>query len=143
MSLEHSVWLEHFWFTLETIAIKYPTHPTNADIKKYYHFIVNIPLFFPMDPLGKNFIKILDKYPVNPYLSTRLSFMKWVHFIKTHIYKILNKDYVSFDEHIDKYYEHYKPKDEKIIENLHLKKRIIEIAFIIGFIGLCYYSYKK
>ena len=36
-----------------------------------------------------------------------------------------------------------KPKDEKIIENLHLKKRIIEIAFIIGFIGLCYYSYKK
>ena len=143
MSLKHSVWLEHFWFTLETIAIKYPTHPTNADIKKYYHFIVNIPLFFPMDPLGKNFIKILDKYPVNPYLSTRLSFMKWVHFIKTHIFKILNKDYVSFDEHIDKYYEHYKPKDEKIIENLHLKKRIIEIAFIIGFIGLCYYSYKK
>lgn len=143
MSLEHSVWLEHFWFTLETIAIKYPTHPTNADIKKYYNLIVNIPLFFPMDPLGKKFIKILDNYPVNPYLSTRLSFMKWVHFIKTHIYKNLDKDYVSFDEHIDKYYEHYKPKDEKIIENLHLKKRIIEIAFIIGFIGLCYYSYKK
>ena len=143
MSLEHSVWLEHFWFTLETIAIKYPTHPTNADIKKYYNLIVNIPLFFPMDPLGKNFIKILDNYPVNPYLSTRLSFMKWVHFIKTHIYKKLDKDYVSFDEHIDKYYEHYKPKVVKDAEQRRRREKYIFLGFIITIILLSTYLYNK
>ena len=143
MSLEQSVWLEHFWFTLETIAIKFPTHPTNSDVKKYYNLIVNLSLFFPMNPLGKKFDDILNKYPVTPYLSTRLSFMKWVHFIKTHIYKKLNKEYVNFDEHIEKYYEYYKPKDKKFVENLKFKKRFIEFGIVIGFIGLGYYMYNK
>ena len=50
--------------------------------------------------------------PQNAKFSSFCYFiMKWVHFIKTHVYKKLDKDYVSFDEHIDKYYEHYKTKD--------------------------------
>jgi hypothetical protein len=141
MSLAHSIWLEHFWFTLETIAIKYPTHPTEADIKKYYQLITNISLFLPMNPLGKKFDTILNKYPITPYLSTRLSFMKWVHFIKTHINKELNKPYTSFDEHINIYYENYKPTDEKFIDKLILKKRIIQITLTISAIILSYYLY--
>ena len=36
---------------------------------------------FQIGPLGNNFLKLLDTFPVTPYLSSRLSFMKWVHFI--------------------------------------------------------------
>ena len=40
-----------------------------------------------MKPLGNDFIKIIDNYPVTPYLESRLSFVKWVHYIFNKIYK--------------------------------------------------------
>ena len=76
--LNHNVWLPKLKFTLQTISVTFPKNPNDVEKKKYYDFIQNLPLFFPFKPFGKNFIELLEKYPVTPYLSSRMSFMKWV-----------------------------------------------------------------
>ena len=90
MSLNKEVWLPHIKFVMQTIALNYPKYPTDVTKKKYYDFVQNIPLFIPMKPLGNDFIKMIDNYPVTPYLESRLSFMKWVHYIFNKIYKKTN-----------------------------------------------------
>ena len=81
MGLNPNIWLPNLKFILQTIAITYPSHPNDVSKRKYYDLIQNLPVFFPFNPMGKNFLDLLDKYPVTPYLSSRMSFMKWIHFI--------------------------------------------------------------
>ena len=75
------VWFPHLKFILWTIAVQYPINPNEVTIKKYYTLINNLPVFFPIYPMGNSFMELLDTYPVKPYLDSRKSFMKWNHFI--------------------------------------------------------------
>jgi len=98
MGLNHNVWLPKLKFTLQTIAITYPSKPNDVSKRKYYDLIQNLPVFFPLEPMGKNFLDLLDKYPVTPYLSSRMSFMKWVHFIHNKINIYLGKPEITYYE---------------------------------------------
>ena len=81
MGINPHVWVPHLKFTLQTIAITYPTRPNKVTKRKYYDLISNLPVYFPEKPFGSVFLKMLDEFPVKPYLDSRMSFMKWVHFI--------------------------------------------------------------
>ena len=81
MFLSSDVWGPHYWFVLQTIAMNYPESPNDTSKKKYYNFIQNFPLFIPNKRMGNEFENLLNKFPVSPYLSSRESFMKWVHYI--------------------------------------------------------------
>ena len=91
MELDPKIWGPHYWFVLQTISLSYPLRPNNVTKKKYYDFIQNFPLFIPIPELGDKFSIILDKFPVTPYLDSRESFMKWVHFIHNQINKYFRK----------------------------------------------------
>ena len=71
MKLRHEIWLPHLKFTLQTIALNYPLNPNEITIRKYYNFIQNLPLFFPDDPIGNYMLKLLDEFPVTPYMNSR------------------------------------------------------------------------
>jgi len=143
MGLNHNVWLPHLKFTLQTIAISYPKHPNEVSIKKYYDFIQNLPVFLPMNPIGNNFLDLLDKYPVTPYLSSRMSFMKWVNFIFNKINKQLKKEEIDFYEDLEKYYEEYKPKEMKNKEITKTRKKYIEGGIFVLLLVTIIYFYKK
>ena len=99
MALDPKVWGPHYWFVLHTIALNYPLHPNETSKKKYYDFIENLPLFLPVMDMGNLFNEMLDHYPVTPYLDSRESLIKWVHFIhnKINIYEpIKGKSYIFF-----------------------------------------------
>jgi len=143
MGLNYNVWLPHLKFTLQTMAITYPKHPNDVSIKKYYDFIQNLPIFIPMEPIGNHFLELLDKYPVTPYLSSRMSFMKWIHFIFNKINKKIKKPQTEFYEDLEKYYEEYKPKDMKNKEIAKTRKKYIELG-IVGLLFLTiFYFYRK
>ena len=143
MGLNPNVWLPKLKFTLQTMAILYPEKPNDVSIKKYYDFIQNLPIFIPIDPIGKNFIDMLDKYPVTPYLSSRLSFMKWIHFIFNKINEQLEKPQEDFYDSLEKYYEEYKPKEIQNKEIAKTRKKYIDFALSILIIGGIIYLYKK
>ena len=143
MVLKPDIWLPRFQFIMQTISINYPIQPNDVTKKKYYDFIQNLPLFFPEKPMGSAFLKMLDDYPVTPYLSSRESFMKWVHFINNKFNKMMDWNSLSFRESLEKYYELYKPDSIKKQELYRERKKYIQFAFLIGGIGITYYLYKK
>tara|TARA_A100001015_G_scaffold85802_1_gene95359 strand:- start:1471 stop:1968 length:498 start_codon:yes stop_codon:yes gene_type:complete len=132
-NFDPKVWGPHYWFFLHTIAHNYPFHPNKVTIRKYYDLIQNMPLFIPNEKIGNDFSKLLDRFPVTPYLDNRDSFIRWMHFIHNRINRILDKEELTLFEALENYREKYKPPPIKISEKMNIKKEYI-IAF---FTALC------
>jgi len=121
----------------------YPEFPNEMTMKKYYELIHNIAIFIPNREMGNNWLRLLDKYPVTPYLKNRLSLIKWLHFIHNKINKQLNKPTVDFNESLELYYEHYKPKELIQKESNEMKRKYIQMASLMGLLILIIYIYHK
>ena len=143
MGLNYNVWLPKLKFTLQTIAITYPAKPNDVSKRKYYDLVQNLPLFFPHDPIGKNFLKMLDKYPVTPYLDSRASFNKWVHFVHNKINLINGSEEINMTEAMNRYNDLYKPKSQEIIDNLRFKEQMITMGVICSLSILCVIAYRS
>ena len=141
--LDPSIWGPHYWFVLHTIAISYPKYPNSVTKKKYYEFIQNLPLFLPNEGMGAEFSKLLEKYPVQPYLDNRESFIKWMNFIHNQVNKQLEKPFMSLEDFYKHYYEEYKPKNIKLKEFYRWREKIIYTTVILSSIGLITYLYNK
>jgi hypothetical protein len=143
MALDPKVWGPFYWFVLHTIALTYPLTPNEVTKKKYYDFIQNLPLFLPIPEIGNNFSKLLDDYPVTPYLDSRPSFMKWMHFIHNKINVSLELPEMTMDEAMIAYYEHYKPKEVKNEEQRRRREKYVFLGIILLIIILLVFLYNK
>ncbi len=141
MILKSKIWGPYYWFVLTTIAISYPIKPNNITKKKYYEFIQNLPLFLPNKNISDKFAEILDKYPVTPYLDSRETFTRWIHFIHNRINTILGKKQISLGKAMKFYYNHYKEEKETITHFYKWKKIYVYGITIIFLIFLCYFLY--
>tara|TARA_Y100000816_G_scaffold288609_1_gene273471 strand:- start:2059 stop:2496 length:438 start_codon:yes stop_codon:yes gene_type:complete len=145
MALDPTVWGPHFWFTLHTIAFTYPSNPNEVTRKKYYDFIQNLPLFLPIPEIGNSFARLLDKYPVTPYLDSRKSFMKWMHFIHNKIRKGCGHLEIDMEEAINIYKSHYIPKEKVDIDNKKIRRYKIygSVVGILLICSICLIKYNK
>jgi hypothetical protein len=143
MALDPKVWGPHYWFMLHTIVMSYPNYPNTVTKKKYYDFIQNIPMFLPIESIATDFSKLLDMYPVTPYLDSKDSFIRWMHFIHNKINEKLEKPKISLNQFYIDYYEAYKPKDVKTREYIRMRGKIIYCVMLILILGLSYYLYNK
>lgn len=130
MSLDPEIWGPHYWFFLHTVSLTYPLHPNDVSKKKYYDLIQNIPLFIPNPEIGNKFSKLIDTFPVTPYLDSRLSFMKWMNFIHNKINSQLNKPNINLYEGLDNYYKSYKPKVEEKKSKYEFYYKIIIVILV-------------
>ena len=131
MNLNPVVWGPHYWFFLYTIAMNYSDNPNNILKKKYYDVIYNLPIFIPHHDISKQFSIILEKYPVTPYLDSKESLIKWVHFIHNKINIYLGKKEISYFDAMNKYYNNYKLKEIKIKEEKSKKYKYIFFSLLI------------
>lgn len=141
--LDPTVWGPHMWFFLHTISMSYPARPNSVTKKKYYEFIQNLPMFIPVEHMSGEFTKLLNDYPVQPYLDKRDTFIRWVWFIHNKINQKLEKPQITLSEFYKKYYEEYKSKNIKLTEYYKLRSKIIYLSLILGFSGIIYYLYDK
>ena len=140
MTLDPKIWGPHYWFVLHTIALSYPETPNEVAKKKFYDFYQNLPLFLPIEDIGNNFSKFLDKYPVTPYLESRQSLVRWTHFIHNKINAALNMPTLNLEESLSAYYDHYKPKEVKdILERKRREKIAFSAVFVIMFVSGTYF----
>jgi hypothetical protein len=142
-NLDPKIWGPHYWFFLHTIAMSYPIHPNAVTKKKYYDFVQNIPLFIPVESMAGEFSKLLDQYPVQPYLDNKESFIRWMWFIHNKINKKIEKPQISLNDFYVKYYEEYKPINEKMSEYYKIRGKLIYSGIIISIFGGIYYLYDK
>ena len=141
--LDPKIWGPHYWFFIHTIAMSYPKSPNAVTKKKYYDFVQNIPLFIPVESMAGEFSKLLDQYPVQPYLDNKESFIRWMWFIHNKINKKLEKPQISLNDFYVKYYEEYKPINEKMSEYYKIRGKLIYSGIIITFFGGIWYLYDK
>jgi hypothetical protein len=131
-----ALWGPKYWYMLHMMAFHYPEHPNKVTKKKYYETIMNWPLFLPNQEMGNKFSKLLDKYPVTPYLDSRESFIKWSHFIHNRVNELLSKPTFPYVEFIDKYMH---PVPEKKDEGWIKKyKNLIIVSVLSIIIALIY-----
>ena len=140
--LEPSVWGPHFWFFLHTIAMNYPPRANEVTKRKYYDLIQNMPLFIPNQEIGNRFSAYLDKYPVSPYLYSRDSFIRWVHFLHNQFNHFLKKEEMSLFTALDNYFANYKPKQLLLSEQYHIKKEYVIACFTILCIIFIFFCYR-
>ena len=141
--LDPKVWGPHYWFFIHSVAMTYPHHPNAVTKKKYYEFIQNLPLFLPVEEISSEFSKLIDKYPITPYLDNRDSFIRWTHFIHNKINQKLEKPQISLNDFYIKYYEEYKSDNVKAVEYYKLKEKVIYCLIIATIIGSIFYLYDK
>ena len=141
--LDPTVWGPHYWFFLHTISMSYPNRPNAVTKKKYYEFIQNLPLFIPVESISGELSKLIDEYPIAPYLDNRESFVRWVWFIHNKINQKLDKPQITLNDFFVKYYEAYKPKNEKTMEFLKLREKFIYGGVLVSMVGSIYYLYDK
>ena len=141
--LDPKVWGPHYWFFLHTLAMTYPHHPNAVTKKKYYEFIQNLPLFLPVEEISGEFSKLIDKYPITPYLDNRDSFVRWMHFIHNKINEKLEKPTIPLNEFFVEYYNEYKSHDEKFTDYYRIREKVIYFGIVFGMAGTIYYLYDK
>lgn len=141
--LDPKVWGPHYWFFLHTVSMTYPNHPNTITKKKYYEFIQNLPLFIPVEEISSHFSKLIEKYPITPYLDNRESFVRWMYFIHNKINEKLEKPQLSLNDFFIQYYAAYKRPDEKWVEYYKIQQKAVYIAIIAGLTGAIYYLYDK
>lgn len=141
--LDPKIWGPHYWFFLHTVAMTYPHHPNAVTKKKYYEFIQNIPLFIPVNEISKDFEKLIDQYPITPYLDNRDSFVRWMHFIHNKINENLEKPPITLNEFFVQYYNEYKSQNEKFSEFYKLREKLIYGGILVSILGTIYYLYDK
>ncbi len=140
MRFDPEIWGPHYWFFLHTLAHSYPSLPNEVTKRKYYDLIQNMPLFIPNEVVGNKFSRLLDKYPVSPYLDKKESFIRWVQFIHNKVNVSLGKEELTFEEGLDAYYKHYSPDAFPFYHHWFDKKNMMywNAGLIVGFIMLAY-----
>ena len=141
--LDPKIWGPHYWFFLHTVAITYPHHPNAVTKKKYYEFVQNLPLFIPVEQISKEMEKMIDLYPITPYLDNRDSFVRWMHFIHNKINEKLEKPQITLNDFFVQYYNEYKSQNEKLAEFYKLREKLIYGGILISILGAIYYLYDK
>jgi len=140
---DKNVWLPHYIFVLYTIGMTYPNIPNNITKKKFYDIIHNVPLLIPNEKYGNIFRKLLDEYPVSPYLDSKMSFIRWIHFIETKLNIMMNKPVLSLYDTLNNYYNNYKPKEVIYKEINKYKKYGFFFAIIVILASVSVYVYNK
>ena len=138
MNFEPEIWGPHYWFFLHTVAESYQLTPNDITKRKYYDLIQNMPMFIPNDDISSKFSSLINNYPVTPYLDSRESFVRWVHFIHNKINYRLGKKELSLPYALEKYREQYKPRPIIFTERVNLRKHYIHAALILVFLFLIY-----
>ena len=135
--MDPDVWGPPYWFVLHTIAYCYPENVNQVTKRKYYDFIQNLPLFIPVPEMGNKFASILDSYPVTPYLDSRESFIRWVHFIHNKYNVILGKEEMTLQESIELFLEKYRAKPVRYTERANIWRHMAYLGlFLILFFAI-------
>jgi hypothetical protein len=132
------VWGPHYWYVLHSMAYNYPEYPTNVTKKKYFEFIMNLPLFLPDQSMGNYFAELLERYPISPFLDNRESFIRWVHFIHNKVNVKLGKQEISIYKALDEFYYQSLPRPV-VHHRKHQTWR--DIAYIMSLSALVLFMY--
>lgn len=142
-ALDPEVWGPHYWFMLHTIAFSYPDYPSSNHKKRFYEWIQTMPLFMPNDQCAKTTESLLSRFPVEPYLDSRTSLVKWAHFVHNKVNESIKKPIVTMDEFTRAYFELYVPKHLQMRDYYRWKEKMVVMGGVTIAVIAATYLYRK
>ena len=136
LHLDAEVWGPHFWFFLHTVAYTYPEFPCAATRRKYYDLIMNLPLFLPLPRMGADFALLLDQHPIAPYLATRESLMRWMHFVHNRYRRLAGRPPLPFFVALQDYVARYRRPVVRAHFDRRLAARIAHLLLALALLAL-------
>jgi len=88
---EPEQWGPHFWRTIEYVAWYFPDAPSEDEIKAAKNFLLSLIWLLPCDECSVHFSEYLTENPVEPHLTGRQAFTKWVYDFHSAVNKRLGK----------------------------------------------------
>jgi hypothetical protein len=141
--MDPTVWGPSYWMFLHTSAANYPKHPNAITKKVYYRLFHNFHEFIPHNEIAGNFRKLLDLYPVTPYLDSRSRLVEWVNFIHNKINEHKGKPTVTLSEHRDAMQKLYLSKSLRWKRYVKNNFHVVSFMFIVMLAAVVYaYSNK-
>ena len=138
--MDPNVWGPHYWFFLHNVAFNYPNYPTTIQKKIYYRLIHNFHEFLPNKTIGNLFLKLINKYPVTPYLDSQKDLIKWMHFIHNKINVRLDKPTITLSEHYQEFHTLYEPKQSKLKKMIKRNYKMLLGSLVVLVIIQYHYS---
>jgi hypothetical protein len=139
------VWGPSYWEFFHTSLFQYPENPTIGIKKIYYNMIAQFGVFLPDEKMKSFYNKLLDAYPVSPYLDNRKSLVKWGWFFHNKVNEKLKKPKISIDDFYKHYYNAHKNYTVKInmkwlrsIQNIIIYFVMISLLIYISYVMYTY-----
>ena len=127
--MEPEIWGPHGWIFLHTITLNYPHKPTLYDKEHYKNFFLNLQNVLPCQYCTHNYKLHLRKYPIDKFLDSKKSLVKWLINIHNEVNIIFNKKTITYEEFIQIYKNIYNTKNNT--KKNYTKYIIIFVVFII------------
>ena len=86
-----SVWGGSAWKFLHTIALSYPSKPSQQDKTDYKSFFLSLDKILPCETCSKNFKNHIATHDINKHLSGPHELFSWTVKIRNEVQKILGK----------------------------------------------------
>jgi hypothetical protein len=140
--MDPTIWGPSYWFFLHNVAFNYPLYPTTIQKKIHFRLIHNFHEFLPNKSIAGLFVKLLEQYPITPYLDSKPDFIKWVHFMHNKINVRLDKPTITLSEHYSQFKEAYEPQPTRLRRFLKERYTILYTLIIILGILFCASQFK-
>ena len=123
-------WGTYAWGFLESVALTYPSNPTQQTKMEYKEFFLSLQNILPCPKCREHYKENLRKYNLNDALEDRDSLVKWVIDVHNSVNASNGKRVLSYDE------------ARKRIEG----KFVFDVKYVIGLgvvLGALYYLSRK
>ena len=127
-------WGPSGWIFLHSITMNYPKEPTEEDKQVYFNFFKNLEHVIPCEKCGYNYSINLQKFPIQPALESRDTFIRWLIQVHNEVNKETGKKEYSYEEVI----EEYKYKMKQLDSDPTLVYKVIILGLLVFIIYKCY-----
>lgn len=86
-----SVWGSSAWKFLHTVALSYPSNPSQQDKSDYRDFFLSLDKILPCETCSKHFVENKKTHDINKYLNGPHDLFSWTVKIRNEVQKVLGK----------------------------------------------------
>lgn len=106
-----TVWGPGMWHYLHTMSFNYPVHPSPADKKHYFDFVLQLQYVLPCGKCRKNLKRNFKKLPLKQSdMESRETFSKYIYRLHELINRMLHKKSGLSYEEVRERYEHFRAR---------------------------------
>jgi hypothetical protein len=93
-------WGGKFWFVMHTVAYFYSDTPDPTEMAHAKGFYVSLQSLLPCPGCAAHYSRLLQQYPIEHAIQSRMSLMRWVNTIHNEVNRRLGEPLVSFEEYL-------------------------------------------